>query len=273
MKKVCVITGGGSGMGLATAKVMGKDYYVIISGRTVEKLENAIKELKALGIEAQGVACDVSNRESVFHLAKRAKEIGEIEVVIHAAGMSPTMGDGRKLMEVNALGTIHINEVFFNYMSEGGCIIDVASMSGYFVPNFLIPKRAFELSRLDHQRFMDRMMRRVNFFPKKLRSQVAYGISKAFVIWYAKTDAAKFGVKNIRVLSVSPGSFETPMGHAEKDSLDEYIEASAMKRLGQVEEIAHLFAFLTDKKVGYLTGTDILVDGGCVASGIGSFSK
>lgn len=273
MKKVCVITGGGSGMGLATAKVMGKDYYIIISGRTVKKLEGAIDELKDLGIEAESFPCDVSVRESVISLAKRASEIGSIETVIHAAGMSPTMGDAHKLMEVNALGTINVNEVFFDYMADGGCLIDVASMSGYFLPGFILPKKAFKLSRINRKKFMSKMMKRVKVFPKRLHSQISYGISKAFVIWYAKTDAAKFGTRNIRVLSVSPGSFETPMGDAEKDSLDEYIEASAMKRLGDVDEIAHLFAFITDKKVGYLTGTDILVDGGCVASGIGGFGR
>ena len=273
MKKVCVITGGGSGMGLATAKVIGKDHYIIISGRTVAKLEGAINELKALGIEAEAFPCDVSDRESVEALAKRASEIGSIETVIHAAGLSPTMADSKTLMAVNALGTIHVNEVFYDYMAEGGCLVDVASMSGYFLPGIILPKKAFKLSRIDHEIFMNKMMRRVRLFPKKLHSQIAYGISKAFVIWYAKTDAAKFGKRNIRVLSVSPGSFETPMGDAEKDNLQEYIEASAMKRLGDVDEIAHLFAFITDKKVGYLTGVDILCDGGCVASGIGGFSK
>ncbi len=268
MKKVCVITGGGSGMGLATAKVMGKEYYIIISGRTVGKLEGAIEELKGLGIEAEAFPCDVSERISVERLARRAKELGSIEAVIHAAGMSPNMGSPEVLMQVNAIGTININEVFYNYMEEGSCLIDVASMSGYLVPKFIMPKRGYKLSRIDKESFMNKMMKRVRLFPKKVQSSVAYGISKNFVSWYAKTDAAKFGQKGIRVLSVSPGSFETPMGEVEKDSLDEYIQNCAIKRLGKVEEIAHLFAFCADKRMGYLTGVDILCDGGCVASGI-----
>lgn len=272
-KKVCVITGGGSGMGLATAKVMGKDHFIIISGRTVNKLEGAINELKELGIEAEAFACDVSDRASVMELAKHAAAKGSIETVIHAAGLSPTMGSAETLMRVNALGTIYMNEVFYSYMSDGACMIDVASMSGYFIPGFLIPHRAFTYSRLDHDKFMKKVMRRIRLFPKGMRSQVAYGISKAFVIWYAKTDAAKYGVKNMRVLSVSPGSFETPMGEAEKENLQEYIEKSAMKRLGDVDEIAHLLSFLADKRVGYLTGVDILCDGGCVASGVGPLTK
>ena len=73
-KEVCVITGGGSGMGLKTAHIMGKTHYVIISGRTVSKLEKAIAELKQDGIECEPVSCDVSSRESVMNLVKTASE-------------------------------------------------------------------------------------------------------------------------------------------------------------------------------------------------------
>ncbi|MBS7528326.1 SDR family oxidoreductase [Fusibacter paucivorans] len=270
VKNVCVITGGGSGMGLATAKVMGESHYIIISGRTVSKLEHAIDELKLMGIEAEAFPCDVSKREDVVALAHRAMAIGDVEVVIHAAGMSPTMADAQKIMAVNALGTIHVNEIFYDVMSEGGCLIDVSSMSAYFMPKAILPMKAFKLSRVDKKLFMAKMMKRVNLFPKKMRSQIAYGMSKAFVVWYAKTDAGKFGERHLRVLSISPGSFETPMGDAEKDNLQEYIESSALKRLGDVEEIAFLMAACADKRAGYLTGVDILCDGGCVASGVGS---
>lgn len=266
MKKVCVITGGGSGMGLATAKILGKDHYIIISGRTVSKLEGAIKELKDLGIEAEAFPCDVSDFFAVERLARRANEVGHIEAVIHAAGLSPHMGDAQKLMEVNALGTIYVNDVFHHYMKEGSCLIDVASMSGYMAPEFLMPKGSYRYSRIDPQVFMRKMMRRVNLFPKKLRAAMSYAISKNFVIWFAKSDAMRYGEKGIRVLSVSPGSFETPMGEAEKDLLGDHLAKSAIPRLGKVEEIAELLAFCVDKRMGYLTGTDILCDGGCVAS-------
>lgn len=267
MKKVCVITGGGSGMGLATAKILGKDNYIIIVGRNVKKLENALKELKADGIIAEAFACDISDRASVDGLASHAKEIGTITSVIHAAGMSPHMGDGKTVMEVNALGTININESFFRVMEEGSCIIDVSSMSAYLSPSLIMPTRSYKYSRTDKKKFMKKMMKRVNLFPKKLRSSVAYGISKNFVIWYAKTDAAKFGQKGVRVLSITPGSFDTAMGDLEKDEVDEYLKYCAIQRLGKVDEIASLMAFCASNKAGYLTGTDILCDGGCVASG------
>jgi NAD(P)-dependent dehydrogenase (short-subunit alcohol dehydrogenase family) len=74
-------------------------------------------------------------------------------------------------------------------------------------------------------------------------------------------------------LSVSPGSFETPMGELEKDRVKEYTNQSAIKRLGRVEEIADLFAFCVSYKASYLTGVDILCDGGSLASRINPARK
>ena len=267
-KKVCVITGGGSGMGLATAIIMGKDHSLILVGRSVEKLEKALEELKAEGIEAEFFACDIAEQASVKQLAAYAREMGEVAVVIHAAGMSPHMGSPDTIMATNALGTININEAFYEVMEEGSCIIDVSSMVSYMVPGIIYPVGCYKYSRSDRQAFIKKMMARVNLFPKQYRQYLAYAISKNFMIWYARSDAARFGQKGVRVLSVSPGFFETPMGELEKDLSDGYTRFCALQRVGQVDEIANLLAFCASEKVGYLTGVDILCDGGCIASGV-----
>lgn len=266
MKNVCVITGGGSGMGLATAKILGKDQHIIIVGRTLDKLEAALEELKADGIEAESFACDISDRSSVDKLVAHAKSLGKITCVIHAAGMSPQMGSSQKIMEVNALGTIIMNEAFYQVMEEDSCILNVSSMSGYFLPNFMIPKKAYRYSRIDTNLFMKKIMSFVNLFPKKLRNGISYSLSKNFVIWYVQTDAVKFGKKGIRLLSVSPGSILTPMGELEKGDAEAFLEKSALARPGRVEEVSELMAFLVSDKASYMTGIDILCDGGVVAS-------
>lgn len=268
MKKVAVITGGGSGMGLATARLLApQGYYIILVGRTASKLESAVKELKALGGEAEAFSCDVANRESCFALAKRAAELGEVKAVLHLAGLSPHMGDAEKIMRGNALGTVNINDAFFEVLASGGCIIDTSSMSAYLTPKFVMPKRAYPLARKDPELFIKKMMRWLKIFPKDSRAGAAYAISKDFVIWYARTDAARFGQKGCRVLSVTPGNFETPMGELEKDGASVFTQYNAIKRFGKPEEIAALYAMLIDERLGYLTGTDILCDGGCIAGG------
>lgn len=264
-KPICVITGAGSGMGLATARIMGKDHSLILAGRTAAKLETAISGLREEGIDAVAFPCDVADRDSTFRLAERANSRGRIASVIHAAGLSPHMGDARTVMEANALGTINVNDAFFGVLTDGACIVDVSSMSAYMIPDLVIPRGAYGLSRTDRKRFMKKMMARVGLFPARLRPSVAYGISKNFAIWYAKTDAARFGEKGVRVVSVSPGNFETPMGELERKEAGAYTGRCAIKRFGRVEEIASLLAFCASDKAGYLTGTDILCDGGCVA--------
>lgn len=274
MKKVCVITGGGSGIGLCTARLMAKKgYYTILCGRTVSKLENAVNELRAAGGEAEAWPCDVSDRESCFALARHAKECGDVMTVLHIAGLSPHMGDAEKIMEGNALGTVNINDAFCDVMAKGGCVIDTGSMSSYLTPEFIMPKGAYKYARTDHERFMKKMMARVNMLPKSSRSGAAYAISKHFVVWFAKTDAARFGERGVRVLSVTPGNFETPMGKLEKDEAGTYLKFNAIKRNGKPEEIAALYEMMADERLGYLTGADIICDGGCIASGASAFSR
>lgn len=273
MKNICVITGGGSGMGLATARWMGKDYHVIICGRNAKKLESAVDELQKDGIEVEAFACDISEYTSVEKLAKYAKEKGKVSAVIHAAGMSPNMGTAEQIMNANALGTIHVNNAFYNVIEDGACIIDVSSMSAYLTPKIIMPVGLYKLSVSDPTLFMKKMMKRVNLFPDKVRTGVAYGISKHFVIWFAKQDAARFGKKGARVISISPGNFETPMGELEKEEGDAYTKYCAIKRFGHVDEIASLFAYCASSNAGYLTGVDILCDGGLVASGVNPLRK
>jgi NAD(P)-dependent dehydrogenase (short-subunit alcohol dehydrogenase family) len=118
----------------------------------------------------------------------------------------------------------------------------------------------------DPDAFMSKVMRRVNLAPKAQRAGMAYPVSKHFVVWYCRRMAAEFGAKGARILSVSPGSIDTAMGRLEEDhGAGAMLEFAAIKRFGTVEEIAEVLAFCAGDKAGYLTGTDILCDGGVVA--------
>jgi NAD(P)-dependent dehydrogenase (short-subunit alcohol dehydrogenase family) len=267
MRKTCVITGGGSGIGLATAKILGRENYVILAGRTLKKLEAAVSELESLGIEAEAFVCDTSDMTSVRELASRAKAVGKVSAVIQSAGLSPHMADARTIMQVNALGTINVNDAFFEVAGEGSCIIDLSSFAAYFTPKEAMPTSLFDLARTNKRLFLDKVMEQVDAVPEGIRSSMAYSISKNFTIWCARTDAGRFGEKGARVLSVSPGLFETPMGEAEMSTGLELTALGAIKRMGRVDEVAYLLAYLVDEKLGYLTGTDIVCDGGVLASG------
>lgn len=98
--------------------------------------------------------------------------------------------------------------------------------------------------------------------PEASRPGMAYSSSKGFVIRYSAKIAAEFGAKGARVLSVSPGSFDTDMGQLEEDhGFGKMVEYAALKRFGTSDEIAAVLAFAVGRDAGHLTGTDILVDG------------
>lgn len=265
MKEVVVITGGGSGMGLEAAKFMSKEKTIVLSGRTVSKLENAVDELTSLGFIAYAHACDISNRESVSQLAKFAKGLGNIKNVINAAGLSPNMADGEKLLRVNALGTVYVNHEFSKVMEKGSVICDISSNSAYALPNILtkISSRSYPYAESDEELFLKKMLQLAKLAKNDYqKAGLAYALSKNFVIWYAKKCAFEYGKKGIRVCSLSPGLVATDMGRLEEKEGNQLIPFTAEKRMGSPSELGYAIATVADEHNGYLAGVDILCDGG-----------
>lgn len=254
-------------MGLATSKAVGRDHYVVLADVSQARLDQAVQELDDLGIESESVMCDVTDRRSVEQLAARATSAGTVMSVVHAAGLSPQMGEADLIVRVNALGTVHITEAFLRSAGAGFSLVNVASAAGHLPTAFPIPRRTYQLALTDPDRFASRLARRCHLVPRKLRPGIAYSISKNFVIWYSQRQAAAFGLRGARVVSVSPGSFDTKMGRLEEVSgAGALAEHAALRRFGRVEEIAEVLAFCASAKPGYLTGTDVLVDGGAGAT-------
>ncbi len=266
MKQVCVITGGGSGMGLEAAKCMPKEKIIVVSGRTVAKLENAVKELTELGYEAYAHACDTSDRKSVKDLAEYAASLGEIKNVINAAGVSPAMSSGaeqEKILRINALGTVYVNQEFAKKMQSGSVIVDISSNSAYALPGFIIPKGAYPLAETDEALFLKKLIKRSNMAKGDYqRNGFAYSLSKNFVCWYAAKSAFDLGPRGIRVVSLSPGLIATDMGKLEEENGGYLIGFSCEERMGKPEELGYAIATLADERNGYLAGVDILCDGG-----------
>lgn len=264
LRKVCVITGGGSGMGLAAAKFMPREKIILVTGRTLSKLEKAVAELREAGYEAYAKACDTSVREQVRELAEFAASLGEISNVIHSAGLSPAMADPEKLIRVNALGTVYVNEEFSRHMKSGSVIVDISSNSAYMIPEFLANRKTFALADRDEALFLKKML----VLPGKLKgyqaSGLAYGLSKKFVIWYAAKCAFAYGGKGIRVCSLSPGLIATDMGNLEAEEGGDLLKTTAEKRMGKPAELGFAIASVADERNGYLAGVDVLVDGGSV---------
>jgi len=267
MTRVSVITGGAGGMGLATAKVVGRDHNLVLADIRQDRLDDAATELDGLGITFTAVNADVTDRHAVDALLDEASGLGELASIIHTAGVSPSMGSADYVMRTNAIGTLNVNESFFARASEGAVIVNVASVAAHILPESMLPTEQFPLALTDQTAFMTGMLAACAIVPEEMQSGIAYAVSKSFVRWYSVAQCERFNSKGLRILSVSPGSFETEMGLLEAEAgAGAMVADAAVPRWGRPEEMADLLAFCASDKAGYLTGTDILNDGGVIAS-------
>ncbi|PWV99529.1 NAD(P)-dependent dehydrogenase (short-subunit alcohol dehydrogenase family) [Paenibacillus cellulosilyticus] len=262
MSKVYVITGGSGGMGKAIARRVGKQGTVLLADVSAERLDQAIAELAAEGItDVSGQVVDITNEEQVEALAASAAKLGELGAIIHTAGLSPTMADGRRVMEVNMVGTGLILRAFLPHAVPGSVAVCISSMSAYFIPR----NEAYN-DLLKHPLAPD-FLDRIEVFTQG-RSDAAYGISKLGVHLIVEEQAWDWGLKGARIVSVSPGTINTPMGRQEaaaNDSMKWLLDNTPLRREGESSEIAGAVAFLCSSDSSYITGTDIRVDGGTVA--------
>ncbi len=269
--KINVVTGGGTGIGRAVAAMLPKDETVVITGRRPEKLNECARELNAQGCRITPISCDVSTRDGARKLAEFAASLGEIDKVVHCAGVSGSTGNRETIIRINALGTVYVNQEFYKVMN-GGCIVDIASDSGYMLPGIMLPSgRVYRLAVTDEEAFVAKMVKKSRLGKEEVSAQIAYMISKNFVRWYAERCAFKYMVnRGIRVLCVSPGFVKTPMTDKEQgEATDIMLSYTGLRRGAEPEEIAYVITALADDRARYLIGADILCDNGAVTNGYG----
>ena len=259
-KKIYVVTGGGSGMGLAIAKEMGKneDAVVVICGRTLSKLENALVQLKEAGVDARASACDMSNLEDVTKLAEFANSLGEMKCLVNAAGVSASMGSLEKVIEINLYSVVNAMKVFKPYMGKGSSIINIGSCTAYMYP--LEPEVYEIIKRCDQENVVKELVPYAHD-----SDDLAYGISKVGLVNYTKSKCLEFMAQGCRTLSVSPGAVLTEVMEKELEKAKDFIASIPAGRVGQPEDIAYLCDFLASDKAEYITGIDVVIDGGSLA--------
>ena len=269
MKDVIVITGGGSGLGLACALELGKaGYTILISGTNEEKLRLAKEKIESNGINCYYRKCDVSNENDVDDLLKYARTLGEIWAVVNAAGVAPPRVKNEKtIIDINAMGAFYMSETFHKKMKKGGTIINIASICAYEIPRILRPKHIYRLIDSRPKKCERKMVRLSRIFGKKHAANIAYAISKCFVVYYSKKVSKRFYEENeIRVLSISPSNFLTEMGKADMkqrpDSVKRYLEKQAIEKSGDPADLGFLVKCLIDERMKLLTASDIHLDGG-----------
>ncbi|MGO9383984.1 MAG: SDR family NAD(P)-dependent oxidoreductase [Mycobacterium sp.] len=142
MSKLAVVTGGAGGMGLAVARVLGREVAVLICDVSQDRLDAAQRELRGAGIDCVATLCDITDRQSVSQLVERAQQLGTVTSVVHAAGISPSMGSADMILRINAVGTVLVNSAFYDIARPGMALVNVASVAGHQLPAVVAPHAA-----------------------------------------------------------------------------------------------------------------------------------
>ncbi|MBN1535447.1 MAG: SDR family oxidoreductase [Anaerolineales bacterium] len=266
MKKVYVITGGGGGMGVAIARRFVKKGALLLADIRQEYLDKIASELKAQNVECETLICDVSDKASVEALAAKAKSMGRLAALIHTAGLSPTMGDAQKIMTVNLLGTALLYQAFDPLFEKGSVVVTISSSSLYHVEFFADPN---DLKPIVEDPLAPDFMEKIAPFASD--SNHAYPVSKFGVYRYSQNLSYRlWREKGTRIVTLAPGNIDTPMGRQEmesenSDTMEHSTEITPLGRMGTPDEIAKVVGFLCSEDASFITGVDILVDGGMVA--------
>jgi NAD(P)-dependent dehydrogenase (short-subunit alcohol dehydrogenase family) len=257
---VTVVTGAARGMGLACARRLhrrGETTVLVDLDRA--GLEAVVDEL---GEGAVAVACDVSDAAAVAALAARVRSLGAFRALAHAAGISPTMADWRRIMTVDLRGSALMLQAFGDLAEEGSAAVCFASIAAHLmaaqgdpaidaiIDDPLAPDFIDRLAGLDDARITD--------------PGGAYGWAKRGVQRLVAREAIAWGRKGARVCAISPGMIDTPQGRQEfaaQPMMAFMLEHTPLGRFGRAEEIAAVVAFVLSDEASFVSGADLVVDG------------
>jgi NAD(P)-dependent dehydrogenase (short-subunit alcohol dehydrogenase family) len=262
MATISVITGGAGGMGRSSAEMLAARGPLLLTDVTESGLQIAARELGAQGATVHTAVCDVSDRDSVRALANEVARLGDLGGLVHTAGLSPTMASGQRVIEVDLVGTAYVLDAMLPLAGPRSAAVCIASQAAYMAAEVDagiggLPEGLLTGTVIDRLR---------EHAPDLLTDPGrAYAWAKRVVVDLVVAVAPAWGACGARVVSLSPGIISTPMGEAEmreQPFMQSMVDLTPLGRVGAPSEIGQVVAFLTSDAASFITGCDILVDGG-----------
>ena len=244
--KVAIVTGGAMGNGLGIVKVFLKHGAKVIIFDYSDKLEETVQKLREDVYDVEGYKVDIRDREKINECMKKVVEkYQKIDILVNNAGVAKltpfeeTTDEIRDFhFDINIKGTWNMSQEVLKYMTKDGAIVNLSSVTGPMVAD---------------------------------SGEVAYATTKAALLGFTKGLAAEVVEKGIRVNAILPGYIMTPMVEgiakdSDSNNPESVVKGIAagipMKRLGTIEELGELAAFLASNEASYITGQSFVIDGG-----------
>lgn len=266
MPQIVVVIGAGS-IGQAIARRVSAGKHVVLADLHRETAEAAATVLRDAGFAVSTATVDVSSRESVHALVAVATALGDVTGVIHAAGVSPTQASPATILAVDLYGTALVLEAFGAVIAAGGSGIVIASQSGHRLPALSAEQNAALATTP-----ADALLALPMLQPDRVDDPLhAYQLSKRANALRVMAEAVRWGRRGARINTISPGIIFTPLARDELagprgDGYRRMIEASAVGRGGTPDEVGAVGALLMGPDGAFITGSDILMDGGVTAA-------
>lgn len=234
---------------------------LIITDYSQEVVDRAVATLKQEGYSAVGISCDITNKEDVSRLKDFVAQQGTLKALIHTAGVSGTVKDLKKVYTIDLVGTEILIEAFYDLATEGSVAVLFSSMMASVVP----PSEKYDSALANPQ--AQGSFETVSKFVDG-SSDTMYNYAKRGVQLLSVKHADAWGAKGARIVTISPGVIETPMGLKAAEEHPERMrmikDATPLKRNGTPEDVADVVRFLASDAARFITATDILVDGGVI---------
>ena len=266
MSEVIVVIGAGQ-IGQAIARRISAGKHVVLADLRHENAEAAAEVFADAGFDVSTATVDVSARESVQALARTASALGDVTGVIHAAGVSPSQASVETILAVDLYGTAVVLEEFGNVIATGGAGVVIASQSGHRLPALT----AAEDSTLATTP-SDELLGLPMLQPDQIEDTLhAYQLAKRGNSLRVMAEAVRWGKRGARVNTISPGIIITPLARDELSGprgagYRRMLELAPAGRAGTPDEVGTVGALLMGADGAFITGSDVLVDGGVTAS-------
>ena len=265
-QEIAVIIGSGS-IGVAIGRRVGVGRHVILADFNEQTMAGVADILRGEGYDLSTHRIDISDKDSVAKLADDAAALGDVTRVVIAAGVSPVQASTERVLHVDLLGTAYVLEEFGRVIAPGGSGLVIASMAGHMgdgyskeIEHALAYTPTVELLELDF------------LAPEKVgNSGAAYTLAKRANALRVQGSAVTWGDRGARVNCMSPGIISTPLAQDEMSGPNAagyaaMISTSAAGRMGTPTDVADVAALIMGPQGAFITGSDLLIDGGVIAA-------